>query len=320
MNRLGGKILEVKKLSKSYLGIKILDDFSYSFLRGEKIGIIGANGVGKSSFLNLITGIESADSGSIESGETIVFGFYKQDGIILEDDKRVIDVVKDIAEIILLNDGKSLTASQFLQHFMFPPEMQYSFVSKLSGGERRRLYLLTVLIKNPNFLILDEPTNDLDIITLNKIEDFLSGFGGCLILATHDRYFLDRLVDHIFVFKGEGEISDFTGSYTDYRIALERKYELDNSVDSLQKNLKKSIPNANSPEKKKLNYKDKQEFERLEKEIATLEKEKTSLEAKLNSGENNYEKLQEVSLRISEIIILLDVKVIRWLELDELSS
>jgi ATP-binding cassette subfamily F protein uup len=201
MNRMGGKVLELKNLSKSYPGAKILENFSYSFLKGDRIGIIGKNGVGKSSFLNLLTGNEKSDSGSIDSGETIVFGFYKQDGIIVHDDKRVIDVVKDIAEIIMLNDGKSLSASQFLQHFMFPPEMQYSLVSKLSGGERRRLYLLTILIKNPNFLILDEPTNDLDIITLNKIEEFLSGFGGCLILATHDRYFLDKLVDHIFIFR-----------------------------------------------------------------------------------------------------------------------
>jgi ATP-binding cassette subfamily F protein uup len=320
MNRLGGKILELKNLSKSYPGIKILDNFSYSFLRGERIGIIGENGVGKSSFLNLITGSEIPDSGTIESGETIVFGFYKQDGIILQEDKRVIDVVKDIAEIIMLNDGKSLSASQFLQHFMFPPEMQYSYVSKLSGGERRRLYLLTILIKNPNFLILDEPTNDLDIITLNKIEDFLSGFGGCLILATHDRYFLDSLVDHIFVFKGDGIISDFTGTYSDYRLTINSSKDEIIAEPGGRKPIKAIPANPAPPEKKKLNFKEKQEFEKIEKEIASLENEKADLEKTLNSGENDYEKLHQVSLRISEIIKLLDEKVMRWLELEELSA
>lgn len=320
MNRLGGKILELKNLSKSYPGIKILENFSYSFLRRERIGIIGKNGVGKSSFLNLITGNEIANSGSIESGETIVFGFYKQEGILMDEDKRVIDVVKDIAEIIMLKDGKSLTASQFLQHFMFPPDMQYSYVSKLSGGELRRLYLLTVLIKNPNFLILDEPTNDLDIITLNKVEEFLSGFGGCLILATHDRYFLDKLVDHIFVFEGDGKILDFTGNYNDYRLSLDSKTEEDKSASPSQKVLKTVQPNDNFREKKKLSFKEKLEFEKLEKEIASLEIEKSNLEKILNSGENDYEKLQQFTSRIAEIISLLDEKVFRWLHLDEMAG
>jgi ATP-binding cassette subfamily F protein uup len=320
MNRMGGKVLEVKKLSKSYSNIKIIENFSYSFLRGERIGIIGRNGVGKSSFLNLITGNEKADEGEVNTGETIVFGFYKQDGIILQDDKRVIDVVKDIAEIIKLNDGKSLSASQFLQHFMFTPEMQYSYVSKLSGGERRRLYLLTVLIKNPNFLILDEPTNDLDIITLNKLEEFLSGFGGCLILATHDRYFLDKLVDHIFVFEGDGKISDFTGCYSEYRLEKGEIPETDKPVSTLPKSPKPIPVRENTRERKKLSFKEKQEFELLEKDIAGLETEKSTLESLLNSGENDYEKLQSVSSRIAEIINLLDEKVIRWLELDELMT
>jgi ATP-binding cassette subfamily F protein uup len=320
MNRLGGKILELKNLSKSYPGIKILENFSYSFLRGERIGIIGKNGVGKSSFLNLITGSESADSGSIDSGETIVFGFYKQNGIIVDNDKRVIDVVKDIAEIIMLNDGKSLSASQFLQHFMFPPEVQYSYVSKLSGGERRRLYLLTVLIKNPNFLILDEPTNDLDIITLNKVEEFLAGFGGCLILATHDRYFLDKLVDHIFVFEGNGKVSDFTGSYSEYRLTKSSTDEDDKSFMNTQKQVKIEKPINSSREKKKHSFKEKQEYDKLEMEIAELELEKSGLEKVMNSGENDYEKLQAISFRIAEIISLLDEKILRWLELDELSA
>jgi len=320
MNRLGGKILELKNLTKSYPDIKILENFSYSFLRQERIGIIGKNGVGKSSFLNLLSGDEIADSGSRELGETIVFGFYKQDGILLDEGKRVIDVVKDIAEIIMLKDGKSLTASQFLQHFMFPPEMQYSFVSKLSGGERRRLYLLTVLIKNPNFLILDEPTNDLDIITLNKVEEFLSGFGGCLILATHDRYFLDTLVDHIFIFEGDGIISNFTGTYSEYRLSGEAKPEMDIPISMLQNSVKKGQQKENSVQKKKLSYKEKQEFENLEIEIVSLESEKSDLEKNLNSNENDYEKLQQFSARISEIINVLDGKVLRWLELDEMSG
>jgi ATP-binding cassette subfamily F protein uup len=320
MNRMGGKILELKNLSKSYPGIKILNNFSYSFLRGERIGLLGKNGVGKSSFLNLLTGNEIADSGNIESGETIVFGFYKQHGILLDEDKRVIDVVKDIAEIIMLKDGKSLSASQFLQHFMFPPDMQYSYVSKLSGGERRRLYLLTVLIKNPNFLILDEPTNDLDIITLNKLEEFLSGFEGCLILTTHDRYLLDRLVDHIFIFEGDGKISDFTGTYSEYRLSADTLTETDKLNSPLQKSLKTVFLNENSSKKKKLSFKEKQESEILEKEITTLECEKSEIEKILNSGENDYEKLQIFTSRVAEIISLLDEKVLRWMELDELSD
>ena len=320
MNRMGGKILELKNLTKTYPGIKIIDNFSYSFLRGERIGIIGKNGVGKSSFLNLLIGIEKPDSGRIESGETIVFGYYKQDGIILKDDKRVIDVVKDIAEIIMLNDGKSLSASQFLQHFMFPPEMQYSYVSKLSGGERRRLYLLTVLIKNPNFLILDEPTNDLDIDTLNKIEDFLSGFGGCLILATHDRYFLDKLVDHIFIFEGDGKVSDFTGTYSEYRLAAARDAETDKKSINTEIPSKAKAKQNTSDDRKKRSFKEKQEYEKLEVEIESLEKEKSQLERLLNSDENDYEKLQKMSSRIAEIIKLLDEKVYRWLEIDEISG
>lgn len=318
MNRLGGKILEIKNLSKAYPGIKILDNFSYSFLRGEKIGIIGPNGVGKSSFLNLIAGLEKADSGSLDSGETIVLGFYRQDGIKLDEDKRVIDVVKDIADVIMLSDGKSLTASQLLQYFMFTADMQYSFVSKLSGGERRRLYLLTILMKNPNFLILDEPTNDLDILSLNKIEDFLSSFGGCLILASHDRYFLDNLVDHIFVFEGEGIVSDHVGTYTEYREKQSKLNESKN-ISSDKKSFKKEESALLAAPKKKLSFKEKHEYEHLGKEIEALEAEKTQLEEQLLAGENEYEKLEKISSRIAEIISILDEKSLRWLELDELA-
>jgi ABC transport system ATP-binding/permease protein len=317
MSRMGGKILEFKGISKSYNGIRILEDFNYTFLRGERIGIIGKNGVGKSTFLNILAGTEPFDSGSLESGETIVIGYYRQEGIKLPEDKRVIDVVKDIAEFISLSNGKSLSASQFLQHFLFSREMQYSFVSKLSGGEKRRLYLLTVLIKNPNFLILDEPTNDLDIITLNVIEEFLMNFGGCLIMATHDRYFLDKLADHIFIFEGNGIISDFTGSYSEYSLES-RKNEEDTHRAEKPRSIKTSDTSERSSAKSKKSYSEKLEFESLTKEIDDLETEKSNLEIILGSGENDYEKLQSITIRIGEIIALLDEKVLRWLELDEI--
>jgi len=217
MNRIGGKILELKKVHKSYGDLKILDGFDYTFNKGDRIGIIGKNGVGKTTFLNLLTQLETADSGKINVGETIIYGYFSQEGIQIKDDKRVIDVLKDIAEVIEMADGKKLTASQLLTYFMFPPKSQHTFVSKLSGGEKRRLYLLTVLIKNPNFLILDEPTNDLDLLTLNKLEEFLSQFQGCLIIVSHDRYFMDKLCNHLFIFEGEGKIKDVYTSYSEYR-------------------------------------------------------------------------------------------------------
>ncbi|MBT5976513.1 MAG: ABC-F family ATP-binding cassette domain-containing protein, partial [Flavobacteriales bacterium] len=211
MSRIGGKVLELKKVYKSYDDLEILKGFDYTFKKGERIGVLGKNGVGKSTFLNIITGKEKADSGKVNLGDTIVYGYYTQTGLKLKEDKRVIDVLKDVAEVIQLADGSKLTASQFLQFFLFPPDMQYNFVSQLSGGERRRLHLLTVLIKNPNFLVLDEPTNDLDLLTLNKLEEFLDNFSGCLIIVSHDRYFMDKLVDHLFVFEGEGKVRDFWG-------------------------------------------------------------------------------------------------------------
>jgi len=221
MSRVGNKILELDNVSKSYGDIIILDGYEYVFKKGERIGIVGKNGVGKSSFLNLIMELEKPDSGTIVSGETIVYGYYKQEGIKINDNQTVLEVVKDIAEIIPTGKGSNLTASQFLNHFMFPPKVQNDYVSKLSGGERRRLYLLTVLVKNPNFLILDEPTNDLDLLTLNKLEEFLEGFKGCLILVSHDRYFLDKLVDHILVFEGDGKVKDYHSNYTEYRAVKE---------------------------------------------------------------------------------------------------
>ena len=323
MSRIGGKILELKKVYKSYDGNELLKGFDYTFKRGERIGIIGKNGCGKSTLLNIITGIEEADSGKINTGDTIVYGYYNQTGLELKSDKRVIEVLKDIAEVIQLADGSKLTASQFLLHFMFPPEMQYTYVSKLSGGERRRLHLLTVLIKNPNFLLLDEPTNDLDLLTLQKLEEFIEGFGGCLIIVSHDRYFLDKLVDHLFIFEGDGRIKDFWGPYSEYKIQLDAK-KLDNQLkeglEVTDSSKKAPISKKEAKQNKKISFKDKFELEQLDKDLPALEKEKTDLETKLQSGDIPYEKIQELSTRISAIVQELEDKELRWLELDELRS
>jgi ATP-binding cassette subfamily F protein uup len=321
MARIGGKILELRNVSKSYGNIKILEGFDYMFTKGERIGIIGKNGSGKSSFLNLLIEKEKADSGKVITGDTMVFGYYSQDGIKLKEDKRVIDTVKDIAEVFRLADGTEWSASRFLQHFMFSPDTQYTYVSSLSGGERRRLYLLTVLIKNPNFLILDEPTNDLDLMTLNILEEFLTSFKGCLILVSHDRYFMDRLVDHLFVFEGDGKIKDFTGNYSDYRIYKDEiiKLEREKNAQILKEQKKekeKSIPELPKV-KTKLTYKEQKEYEQLEADIESLEKEKSELEAILSGGENDFEKLEKISVRIGEIIKLVDEKTLRWMELAE---
>ena len=235
MSRVGGKILELTKVYKSYDALKIVQGFDYTFKNSERIGIVGPNGVGKSTFLNMLCGIEEPDSGKINTGDTVVFGYYNQQGLAFEPEMKVIDVLREYAEVIELGDGSKLTASQFLNHFMFPPKMQHNPVSKLSGGEKRRLHLMTVLIKNPNFLILDEPTNDLDLLTLNKLEDFLLQFGGCLIIVSHDRYFMDTLVDHLFIFKGKGEIKDFNGSYQDYQAYIQAEQE-EAKVDVEEKN------------------------------------------------------------------------------------
>ena len=321
MSRIGGKILEVSKLSKRYDSMNIVDSFSYIFKKGERIGILGKNGIGKTTFLNLLTGRVSADSGNIDVGETIVFGYYTQSGIQLPEDKRVIEVVKDIAEHIPAANGNSLSASQFLQHFLFPPEMQYSYVSTLSGGERRRLHLLTVLIKNPNFLILDEPTNDLDIETLAILEDFLTDYKGCLILVSHDRYFLDKLADHIFIFEGEGRIKDFYGNYTEYQNDIFEKQRQEKELkQSAKVENTANQATADSTQKKKLSYKEKREYEQLEKEISELEAEKATLETMMSEASSDYEKLETISNRIGEIIELIDTKSLRWLELSELEG
>jgi ABC transport system ATP-binding/permease protein len=316
VKRMGGKIMELKELNKQFDDLVILKNFNYVFKKGEKIGVIGDNGTGKTSFLNILTGDDIPDSGSIDIGETIKIGYYTQKGIILDEDKRIIDVVKDIAEVITLSDGSALSASQFLQHFMFTPAMQYSVVSKLSGGEKRRLYLLTVLMHNPNFLILDEPTNDLDLITLNKLEEFLMNFSGCMIMVSHDRYFIDKLSDHFFVFKGNGEIDDFYGTYEEY-IFLKEEQEKAEKNTAQKKEIKK--PDI-IPEKKKLSYKENVEFENLVNEISALEKEKTKLENEINSWNSSNDEMNIKMKRLAEVSELIDIKSMRWLELSEFST
>ena len=314
MSRIGGKILEMKKVYKSYGDLEILKGFDYTFKKGERIGIIGKNGVGKSTFLNIITQKETADSGKINTGETIVYGYFSQQGIQLKEDKRVIEVLKDIADVIVMADGRKVSASQLLQHFMFTPDMQYTYVSKLSGGERRRLYLLTVLMKNPNFLILDEPTNDLDLLTLNKLEEFLLQFKGCLILVSHDRYFMDKLTDHLFVFKGNGIVEDHYCSYSEYR---EKKQLEEKKIKQGGKATAEKPKTENT--KKKLSFKEKYEYEQLEKEIEKLELEKKDLEDLLNNPNLNFESINEITTNLGDIITQIDEKSLRWIELDELS-
>ena len=313
--RLGKKILELDGLHKSFGDLTILNDFSYKFQRGEKIGIVGKNGTGKSTFLNIITQNLEADSGTIEIGETVVYGYYKQDGISINEDERIIDVIKEIAESIDLGNGKVMSASQFLEYFLFPPKTQYNYVSKLSGGEKRRLYLMTVLMRNPNFLILDEPTNDLDIMTLNVLEDYLLNFKGCLIIVSHDRYFMDKVVDHMFVFEGKGKIRNFPGNYTIYRDTIT---EEEKEIKKLDKQVKpkKEKPKSNN-NAKKLSFKEKREFEQLEIDLEQLNQEKEDLEQAMSSGTLSNDDLMEKSSRIQTVIDLIDEKEFRWLELSE---
>lgn len=317
MNRIGGKILELKKLYKSYGNIPIVKGFDYTFKKGERVGIIGKNGIGKSTFLNLISGKESADTGKINVGETIVFGYFSQQGMQLKEDKRVIEVVKDIADFIPMADGGKLMASELLKLFRFPPEQQFTYVSKLSGGEKRRLFLLTVLIKNPNFLILDEPTNDLDLITLSILEDFLLQFQGCLLIVSHDRYFMDKLVDHLFVFEGDGVVTDFTGNYSDYRESIAKKEKEEKELKRVELKAEKE---TSSKSKTKISYKEKYEFQHLEKEIELLEKEQKELTEKLQEANASHTELQQWGIRLTEVIKLIDEKSTRWLELSELKQ
>lgn len=316
--RMGGKILEFHHLRKRFGDKKIVDDFHYTFKRGDRVGIVGPNGVGKSSFIKLITGELEADGGKIVQGETVVIGHYAQDGLNLDEDKRIIDVVKDIAEIIPLAKGRKITASQFLERFLFPPKQQYTYVSKLSGGEKRRLYLLTVLMENPNFLILDEPTNDLDIMTLNVLEDFLMEFEGCVMVVTHDRFFMDKIVDHLFVFKGEGIIKDFNGKYTDYKEESKREAKEAAQVAKAEQ-AKKAAPVAEKPkEKKKLSFNEQREFDNLEKSIAKLEQRKLEINELILSGISDAEKITTLSKELATINDDLEEQEMRWLELSEM--
>ena len=316
--RLGKKILELEHISKSYEDQCLIDDFSYKFVRGEKIGIVGKNGVGKSTFLNIITRNLEPDRGKIDIGETVVYGYYKQSGIEFSETDRVIDIVKNIAERIDLGNDRIMSASQFLEYFMFTDKQQYSLVSKLSGGERRRLYLLTVLMSNPNFLILDEPTNDLDIITLNVLEDYLQSFKGCLLIVSHDRFFVDKVVDRVFAFEGNGKIKDFPGNYTIYKNHKEEEEEEKQRAKKQTPKEPKSTPSDNLSKKRKLSFKEQQEMLRLEQEIEFLTNEKTEIESALSSGSLSTEELVRKSERISEVIALLDEKEMRWLELSEI--
>ena len=308
---IGSKIFEADHLFKSFGDLKILDDFSYIFARYEKMGIVGNNGTGKSTFIKILMGQVAPDSGTVDVGETVRFGYYSQDGLQFDEQ------MKDIAEVIELGNGKKLTASQFLQHFLFTPETQHSYVYKLSGGERRRLYLCTILMRNPNFLVLDEPTNDLDIITLNVLEEYLQNFKGCVIVVSHDRYFMDKVVDHLMVFNGQGDIRDFPGNYSDYRDWKDAKAQKEKEAEKPQE---EKTARVRLNDKRKMSFKEKREFEQLEKEIAELETEKAQIEELLCSGTLSVDELTEKSKRLPEVNDLIDEKTMRWLELSEIEG
>lgn len=314
---IGNKIFVLKALSKAFGSKVITKDFYYTFTRYEKLGIVGNNGTGKSTFIKMLLGRTAPDSGTIEVGETVKWGYYSQDGLSFNEQMKVIDVVKNIAEVIPVA-GKMLTASQFLQHFLFSPEKQHSYVYKLSGGEKRRLYLCTVLMANPNFLVLDEPTNDLDIETLQILEEYLCDFKGCVIVVSHDRYFMDKVVDHIFVFNGEGDIKDFPGNYSDWRDwRIEEKAAA--AKEAAEKAAKNAAPKQSyrTETKRKLTFKERKEYEGLEEEIMMLEEEKASIEEAMSSGTLDNDTLLKHSMRIQEVIELIDTKTDRWVELSE---
>lgn len=314
---IGSKIFEADHLCKRFDDVVILDDFSYIFARYEKMGIVGNNGTGKSTFIKILMRLETPDSGALDIGETVRFGYYSQEGLQFDEQMKVIDVVQDIAEVVELGNGKRLTASQFLQYFLFTPEKQHSYVYKLSGGERRRLYLCTVLMRNPNFLVLDEPTNDLDIVTLQVLEEYLQNFKGCVIVVSHDRYFMDKVVDHLLVFNGQGDIRDFPGNYTDYREWKEAKMRQEKK-DEKQVDPKTAKVRLN--DKRRMSFKERREFEQLELDIAALEAEKAQIEAALCSGTLSVEELTDKSKRLPALNDELDEKTMRWLELSELAE
>ena len=331
--RMGTKIIECRHLHYEWEGQTMLEDFSYNMARGEKIGIVGANGVGKSTFLNLVTGALKADSGTLEIGETVRFGYYRQQGIEFSEEETLLDVVNEIADSVALADGTRISTTSFLNRFLFPPNMHNTKVARLSGGERRRLYLLTVLMRNPNFLILDEPTNDLDIITLNVLEEYLQSFPGCVLIVSHDRYFLDKIADHLFIFTGGGRVKDYVGKCSEYRAyvaAMEQasarqEVKLQQSAKPAaqrEQQAQKEQPAAQSsasaaPKRKRLSYKEQRELEEVTKAIAELESEKAELERGLSSGTLQGDELRRASERIGEVISLLDEKEMRWLELND---
>lgn len=321
MKRLGNKILELKHIDKSFGNKVLLKDFSYQFQRGEKVGIVGKNGAGKSTLLNIIQGLEKADRGEIETGETILFGYFSQKGLAYKEDERVIDFIKEVAEYYPLANGKSLSASQFLRLFLFDDQTQYSPISKLSGGEKRRLHLMYILYQNPNFLIFDEPTNDLDLPTLTVLENFLQQFQGSLIIVSHDRYFMDRIVDHILAFEGEGKIKDFIGNFSEYREAKSKEDSSEKTVQKQPEPSKDHTPAAsdssNTAKKKKLSFKEQRELETIEKEMPELENQRKKILDQLNN-ESDYEKISKLSSDLEDISEQLENQEMRWLELQEI--
>ncbi|NLZ72368.1 MAG: ABC-F family ATP-binding cassette domain-containing protein [Bacteroidales bacterium] len=314
---IGSKIFEAEGLSKRYGDVVILEDFSYIFSRYEKMGIVGANGTGKSTFIKILLGKVQPDKGTIDIGTTVRFGYYSQEGLQFDESMKVIDVVRQIAEVIDLGNGKKLTASQFLQYFLFSPEKQYDFVEKLSGGEKRRLYLCTILIQNPNFLILDEPTNDLDIMTLNVLEAYLQDFKGCVIVVSHDRYFMDKVVDHLMVFNGQGDIRDFPGNYTQYRAWKEVQ---EDQQEEKKKPEEEKHERVRLNEIRKMTFNEKREFDQLGKDIDNLEEEKQEIEKKLASGQLEVDEITKLSIRLSHVDDELNEKSMRWLILSEIEA
>ena len=325
VSRLGKKIVNCSHVDYMYDNWTGVKDFTYNFAPGEKVGIVGKNGVGKSTFLNLISGTIAPTGGEIQIGETVRFGYYRQQGIEFNPNDTVIEAVREIAEVVTLGDGKNVPISTFLNYFLFPPSMHYNKIEKLSGGEKRRLYLLTVLMKNPNVLILDEPTNDLDILTLNVLEEYLKEFAGSVIIVSHDRFFLDKIADHLFVFEGDGVIKDFVGSYSDYREYIKDKEKQKRALEremakkeAFKNEAAQAMDNTvQPPKKKKLSYKEQRELEQLEKDLEALGREKMELEEKLSGGEFSAEEISKASVRIGEVLEMLDAKELRWLELND---